>query len=205
MNESMCILGSLYGGNSLYGGSYGPASMSGLYSSPYMTGGFGAHSPYNRLGMGYGNNYGNNSFVQQAESNAQGAFQSVESVVSAVSSISMMLESTYMALHNSFRAVLGVADQFSRLRIQLSQVAATFAVFRFLRWLYRRLMVLIGLRKAGLPDDAWASAMKQTSVEAQQRFPGPEKSSWPLVVFMAITFGGPYLIWRMLKNISGAI
>lgn len=196
-----CVVGSVYGG------SYSPAGMgmTGMYSSPYMTGGFGGYSPYSRIGMGYGmgNNIGNNSFVQQAESNAQGAFQSVESVVSAVSSISMMLESTYMALHNSFRAVLGVADQFSRLRVQLSQVAATFAMVRFLRWLYRRLMVLIGLRKAGLPDDAWSYAMKQTTEEAQQHFPGPEKSSWPLVVFMAITFGGPYLIWRMLKNISG--
>lgn len=177
--------------------------MAGMYSSPYMAGGFGSYSPYNRFGMGYGNNVANSSFVQQAELNAQGAFQSVESVVSAVSSISMMLESTYMALNNSFRAVLGVADQFSRLRVQLSQVAATFAVFRFLRWLYRRFAVLLGLRKAGLPDDAWASAMKQTSVEAQERFPSPDKSSWPLVLFMAITFGGPYLIWRMLKNIAG--
>lgn len=190
---------------SFYGAGYATAGLGGMYSSPYMAGGMGAYSPYSRfgMGMGYGNNMAGSSFVQQAESNAQGAFQSVESMVSAVSSISMMLESTYMALHNSFRAVLGVADQFSRLRVQLAQVAATFAVFRFLRWLYRRLMVLIGLRKAGLPDDAWSKAMKQTSVEAQQRFPGSNKSSWPLVVFMAITFGGPYLIWRMLRNISG--
>lgn len=146
-----------------------------------------------------------NSFVQAAESSAQGAFQSVESVVSAVSSISMMLESTYCALHNSFRAVLGVADQFSRLKVQLSQVAASFAVFRFLRWLYRRLLVLLGLRKAGITEDAWAHALKKSAEEAQDRFPGSQKSTWPLVVFFAITFGGPYLIWKMLRNMAGLL
>lgn len=176
-----------------------------MYSSPFYSGNmYGGYSPYSR--MGYNHSLTDtNSFVYQAESSAQGAFQSVESVVSAVSSISMMLESTYCALHNSFRAVLGVADQFTKMKLQLHHLAASFAVFRFLRWLYRRLMVLLGLRQAGLSEDAWANAVKQSAEEAQQRFPASNKSSWPLVLFFAITFGGPYLIWRMLRNLAGSV
>lgn len=176
-----------------------------MYSSPFMSGmsgGFGGYSPYNRLG-GYGMTNTDNTFSQQAEAQAQGAFQSVESVVSAVSSISMMLESTYCALHNSFRAVVGVADQFSRLKMQLTQVAASFAAFRFIRWLYRRILVLLRLRQAGLSEDAWINAWKKSAAEAQDKFPSQQKSSWPLIVFMAITFGGPYLIWRMISNMTG--
>jgi len=185
-----------------FGGGYG-----GLYSSPFMDTRLGlSHSPFNHLG-GYssinGFNPSTNSIVHQAESRAQGAFQSVQSVVSAVSSVSMMLESTYFALHNSFRAVLGVADQFSKLKLQLTQVATSFAIFRFIKWCYYRLKVLLGLRKAGLSEDAWANAVKKSAVEAQQKFPRHEKSSWPLVAFMAIVFGGPYLLWKMLCNDNG--
>lgn len=191
------VYGAGYGGLTGYGGMGGM----GMYSSPMM-GGYGGYSPYNRMGMGYGQSMGdmNNSFIQMAEASSRGAFHSVESVVSAVSSVSMMLESTYFALQNSFRAVLGVADQFSRLKMQLSQVAASFAVFKFIRWLYRRLLVLLGLRKAGLSDDAWTNALKKSAEEAQDRFPGQKKSSWPLVLFFAIALGGPYMIWRMISN-----
>lgn len=197
--------GSSLGGLGGYGSSFGGLGGYGGMSSPFMSGGFGGgYSPYNRMGAyGMGHN-DNNSFVNQAEASAQGAFQSVESVVSAMSSISMMLESTYCALHNSFRAVLGVADQFTRLKVQLTNVAASFAIFRFLRWLYRRTLVLLRLRQAGLSEDAWVNAWKKSAAEAQERFPSQHKSSWPLVVFMAITFGGPYLIWRMVSNITGA-
>lgn len=191
------------------------AGLGGMYgSSPFTSGGYGmssgygmGYSPYNnRFGAGFNNQMPGdpNSFVQQAESSAQGAFQSVESVVSAVSSVSMMLESTYFALHNSFRAVLGVADQFSKLKTQLTHVAASFAAFRFIRWLYRRLKVLLGLRQAGMSEDMWANAVRKSAVEAQQRFPAQNKSSWPLVLFMAISIGGPYLIWRMLCNMTGS-
>ena len=194
------VVGSMYGG---YGSSFGGmGGLGGMYS-PFMSGGYGGYSPYNRLGAYGMNNTDTNSFVNQAEASAQGAFQSVESVVSAMSSISMMLESTYCALHNSFRAVLGVADQFSRLKVQLTNVATSFAIFRFLRWLYRRMLVLLRLRQAGLSEDAWANAWKKSAAEAQERFPTQHKSSWPLIVFMAITFGGPYLIWRMVSNIAG--
>ena len=191
------FLGYSYGGGlgGSYGGGYG--AMGGMYPS-YMGGNLGmGYSPYNRMGM---NPTNTSSFVNQAEASAQGTFQSVETVVSAVSSISMMLESTYMALHNSFRAVLGVAEQFSRLRIHLTQVATSFAAFKFIRWLYRRVQVLIGLRKAGLAEDAWANAVAKSAAEAQERFPGQQKSGWPFLVFVGLTV---FLLRKIWNFISG--
>jgi peroxin-13 len=63
-----------------------------------------------------------NQFVELAQEGAQPAFQSIESVVQAVSSVSLMLESTYTAVRASFQAVLGVAEQFSNMKLQISQV-----------------------------------------------------------------------------------
>ncbi len=65
-------------------------------------------------------------------------------------SVAMMLESTYSAVYNSFRAVIGVADHFSRMRTQLAQIFSALAVVRTLRWLLRKLLVLLRLREGGL-------------------------------------------------------
>jgi len=133
-----------------YTGGYGYGSSmysSSPYTSPYggyggMSGMYGASRMY---GGGYGN-YGHNSygtdhnFAQLAEQSSASAFQSIESFVGAFGSISAMLESTFHALYSSFRAVIGVADHLGRLR----QILSTLAVFRFFRWVYRRVLYLIG-------------------------------------------------------------
>jgi peroxin-13 len=52
-----------------------------------------------------------------------------------------MLESTLTAFYSSFRAVLGVADQFSRLRTQLYNILGTVAALKTLRWMLHKLAV----------------------------------------------------------------
>jgi peroxin-13 len=100
----------------------------------------------NRMGMGYGASYGQNpmdmepSFSQMADESAASAFQSIESFVSAFGSISAMLDSTFHALYSSFRAVVGVADQLGRVK----QILSALAVFRFFKWVYRRILYLVG-------------------------------------------------------------
>ena len=80
------------------------------------------------------------SFLQIAEESSAPAFQSIDSFVSAFGSISMALESTFHAVYSSFRAVVGVADHLGRVK----QVLSTLAIFRFFRWMFRRIMYLIG-------------------------------------------------------------
>lgn len=51
----------------------------------------------------------------------------------------MLLESTYFALTNSFKAILSVAENIGRLRSTVGQLFSTFALIRFLKWLYRKI------------------------------------------------------------------
>jgi hypothetical protein len=51
---------------------------------------------------------------------SRNAFQSIEAVVSAVASVANMLNSTHNAVFSSFRAVIGVVEQFSILKKQVS-------------------------------------------------------------------------------------
>lgn len=187
--------------------------------SPYgssIYGGLGPHS-YNGYGMGGGmgyNRYQNDDippsqFVQQAEESSRGAFQSIESIVHAFSSVSMMMDATFSAVYNSFRAVLDVANHFSRLRIHFTKVLSAFALVRTLRYLYRRLQRLLGLRADSEVDDLWADSATSTVVSA----PGGagiddpnvnSVKSWPIFLFFAVVLGGPYLIWRLLRSAEGS-
>ena len=88
------------------------------------------------------------SFLRAAEENSRSAFQSIESVVSALTAVSAMFESTYFAVYNSFRAVVGVADQFYRLKTHLTNILSAFALVRFFKYLFRKLLRLIRLGKS---------------------------------------------------------
>lgn len=131
--------GSAFGG---YGGGYGGY---GGYGSGY--GGFGgyggyggSYGGYNRFGMTGGMNPMDPEarFIQLAEASSRPAFQSIESLVSAIGNIAAMLDSTFFALTSSFRAILGVAANFGRLRGVFAQFWSTFAIFRGLTWIYRK-------------------------------------------------------------------
>ena len=190
-------IGSTYSGLG-YGGYSGLGGYGGMYGSS-MYGGYGS---YNRYGYG---DMGQNSFVRMAEENSRQAFQSIEGIVQAFGSVAMMLESTYSAVYNSFRAVIGVADHFSRMRTHFAQIFSAFAVIKTLRWLYRRLLVLLRLREGGLQEDVW-SAAAQTMGEAAAGAKGGDpkiRANWPLMLFFAVIIGGPYLIWKFLSSISG--
>ena len=58
--------------------------------------------------------------------------------------MTMLLESTYFALTNSFRAILNVAESIGKLRSILNQLFSTFALIRFLKWLYRKIVRTTG-------------------------------------------------------------
>lgn len=85
--------------------------------------------------LGYSNQYGyghtEGNFARLAEGlssflmgigcaseSSRGAFQSIEAVVNAVTSVANMLSSTHNAVYSSFRAVIGVVEQFGRLKMQ---------------------------------------------------------------------------------------
>ncbi|WAR24245.1 PEX13-like protein [Mya arenaria] len=203
-----------------YGGGYGGGTYGGygggLYSSPYSSSTYGYGSGMygsSMYGGGYGgygmNRYGQqnefNSFSRMAEESSRPAFQSIESIVGAFSSVSMMLDSTFQAVYNSFRAVVGVADNFSRMKMQFGQIFSAFAIFRTIRYLYRKLLVLLRLRPQGYAEEAWVEAGDTIAQASAGKGPGNGKSSWPVLMFFAIIMGGPWLIWKFLQStFSGA-
>lgn len=208
-----------YGNSSGFGqpmSNYSPYSS---YSSMYSCSPFNSMAPFgnygfnnmNRFNANYGNESGND-FVRIAEESSRQAFQSIESIVQAFGSVSMMLESTYYAVHSSFRAVIGVADHFSRLRQHLAQILSTLAIIRTLKWIIRRLLTFLGVRR--LPNDpeetAWSQASRpdsanniHNSLEADV-LESRSRSSWPIVIFFGVVFGTPWLIWRLLSTITGS-
>ncbi|XP_050356182.1 probable peroxisomal membrane protein PEX13 [Nymphalis io] len=209
-----------YGMNSGYGyggmgGSYGMGYGGGGYGYSGMGGGYGMGMGMG-MGMGGMNSYGGfnrygpmygdieSRFIQMAEDSSRPAFDSIQSVVNAVGSIAMMLENTFFALTSSFRAILGVAENFGRLRSLFAQFWSTFAVVRSLNWLVRKLFVMLGIRTEN-EFKAWAEAVaaSQTgSATPEQRAKG---SSWPILLFFGVIAAAPYIVLKMLNGLSTSI
>lgn len=187
--------------------SYSPygSSMYGGYSPYSYSGGYG-HGGYNRLLPS--EEVAPSRFVQQAEESSRGAFQSIQSIVQAFSSVSMMLDATFSAVYNSFRAVLDVANHFTRLRVHFTRVFSAFALVRTLRYLYRRIQMLLGMRQDVEVEDLWADSAGDVLAAAAVRGVGagtedPRSGtvkSWPIFLFLAVVLGGPYLIWKLLSS-----
>nr|XP_046258076.1 peroxisome biogenesis factor 13 [Scatophagus argus] len=185
--------------------------------SPYGSSIYGGYSPYS-YGGGYGLGYNRLShmeeispsrFVQQAEESSRGAFQSIESIVQAFASVSMMLDATFSAVYNSFRAVLDVANHLTRLRAHLTRVLSAFALVRTLRYLYRRLQRLLGRRSDSEVEDLWADSASDALATSASRGDGggmeeQTVKSWPILLFFAVVLGGPYLIWKLLSSSPGS-
>lgn len=168
------------------------------------------NSPFNSYGNGYGfpglsNDSMNNYFVQMAEESARPAFQSIETFVEAANSISMMLESTYHAVHSSYCAILGVVDHFSRMKQQLISVLSIFTLLRGLRWLCLKLLYLLKIRKIDPSTEAaWSSATRAVAANIETAaVDGAKPSSWPVFVFIGLVLGAPWLILQLLSKSVG--
>ncbi|XP_059055733.1 peroxisomal membrane protein PEX13 [Achroia grisella] len=200
------------GGSYGLGGSYGMGGYGGSYGYGGYGGGYGMGGMGSIGGMGYGgyNRYGGmygdmeNRFIQMAEENSRPAFDSIQSFVNAVGSVAMMLENTFFALTSSFRAILGVAENFGRLRSLFAQFWSTFAVVRSLNWLVRKLMVILGIRTEN-EFKAWAQAVAATQsgvASPEQRARG---SSWPILMFFGVVAAAPYIVLKMMSGLSNSI
>ncbi|XP_013855138.1 peroxisome biogenesis factor 13 [Austrofundulus limnaeus] len=195
-----------------YRPSYSSLSSYSPYSSSFYGGGYSPYPYGSSYGLGAYRHFPHTEdvapsrFVQQAEESSRGAFQSIESIVQAFASVSMMLDATFSAVYNSFRAVLDVANHLSRLRADLTRVLSAFALVRTLRYLYRWLRRLLR-SSGGDVEDLWADSMSDAVPAASSRPDGSKEQSvksWPIFLFFAVVLGGPYLIWKLLSSSSGS-
>ncbi|KAG0237331.1 Peroxisomal membrane protein PAS20 [Actinomortierella wolfii] len=184
--------GSTYGG---YGSYSSPYSRMGMYGSSYSGYGYGGYG-MNRMGMGMNGinpmNPEEMSLMQRMEQGTAPTFQLIESVVGAFGGFAQMLESTFMATHSSFMAMVGVAEQFGHLRSYLGQILSVFALLRWAKSLVYRLLG------------------KKMPVNTQELTPGnfqefqarPRLSKRPIVIFLFAVVGLPYLMGRLIRALS---
>lgn len=149
----------------------------------------GHHAPY---GM---------QMISNANQQIDATFQSIQSIVQAFSSISMMLESTYMAVHSSFRAVMDVADHFVRLKDSLSGVMSIMTIFNTIKWFFRRILYMFNMVSE---DQIWSDSLNRATADIQKGQQsilehGRSQSSWPMLMFLGVAIGAPYMIYQLQK------
>ncbi|GAW11325.1 hypothetical protein ANO14919_006690 [Xylariales sp. No.14919] len=203
------------------------SSYSSPYSSPYSRmggmGGMGGYGYGNYGGYGgYGGMYGGgmyggmsgmmpndpnnpNSLTSRFGNSTQATFQMLEGIVGAFGGFAQMLESTYMATHSSFFAMVSVAEQFGNLRDTLGSVLGIFTIMRWIRTLIAK------LTGRPLPADATALTPAAFARFEGRKTPGsngasgqPKPSRKPLIFFLLAAFGLPYLMSKAIRSIAAS-
>lgn len=158
------------------------------------------YSPFSTVsGYGYGGAPSGDvetRFFRNAEESTRATFRMVETIVQTFSSLTMLLESTYFAIMNSFRAILSVAENIARLRSTISQLFSTFALIRFVKWLYRKLMRVKGQDEMS-NDELW---QKYTNMGKGSN--GFQSSTWSGLLMFSVFIVIPYLIHKISNNIK---
>ncbi|KAL7044399.1 hypothetical protein ACKWTF_001905 [Chironomus riparius] len=204
--------------SSAYGSPYGNNFGYGSFGNGYGSFGMGGYNSFNSFGYGGGfgrPQYGGGNpldpemrFIQMAEESSRSTFQSIESVVSTIGNIATMLDSTYFALTSSFRAILGLAANFSHLRGFFGRFFSTFAIFRSIIWIYKKLLYMIGLSKINPStqinlSEAFKDAEK---VQSNDFFNASQQNSSGLamVLFLTFIFTAPYLIMKLFGSLMNS-
>jgi peroxin-13 len=197
-----------------YGNSFGMGSYGSSFGmNPYGMGGGGmGFNSFGGYGGGFRQGFGNNPldpetrFIQLAEESSRSAFQSIEQVVSTIGNIATMLDSTYFALTSSFRAILGLAANFSQMRGFLSKFFSTFTIFRTIVWIYKKLLYMMGLSKSNPAtainlNEAFKDAEQVNAKDFFHTSTQQNSSGLPMVLFLAFVFSAPYLIMKLFGSL----
>lgn len=91
-------------------------------------------------------------------------------------------------------SVSDVADHFSRVKATFTDILSSITLFRLVRFLYRRARAFLNLTPC---DDAWDTANAENAAKFTQR---RKSRSWPILLFISVVIGGPYLIWKLLSG-----
>ncbi|KAF2459826.1 Peroxin 13, N-terminal region-domain-containing protein [Lineolata rhizophorae] len=178
--------GSMYGGYGGIGGMYGPmGGMGGMYG-PGMGGMPG--DPNNP-----------NSLTQSFSQSTQATFQLIESMVGAFGGFAQMLESTYMATHSSFFAMISVAEQFGQLRHTLGSVLG---IFTLMRWIRTAIAKLTGRPPPASSKELTPTNFASFTGQNPDGSPVARPSKKPFIFFIVTVFGLPYLMSKLIRALA---
>lgn len=115
-----------------------------------------------------------------------------------------------MKIYYYYILVVGVADQFYRLKTHLSGIISALAIIRVLKYFMRRCLRF--LKKAAALasgksidsniNDAWTISKDISDSEKFVKENLKRQTNWPLIMFLGVVLGGPYLIWKILTSIE---
>lgn len=140
------------------------------------------------------------SLTQSFSQSTQATFQLIENIVGAFGGFAQMLQSTYMATHSSFFAMVSVAEQFGTLKQTLGSVLGIFTLMRWIRTAFAKL--------TGRPMPADAMGLTPAGFAAftgklPDGSPAPPKpSKKPFFFFLAAVFGLPYLMGKLIQALA---
>lgn len=138
----------------------------------------------------------NPSLTQTLESTTQHTFALIQSIVQTFTGVAQMLESTFVATHSSFFAMVGVVDQFSQLRNALGSVLGLFGLVRWMR------DVLTGQHSASSLRNEFKDFVGGRPVQGPNGAPAPRPSKKPLIMFLIAIFGIPYAMHRLVRMLN---
>ena len=178
----------------MYGGGYGGmGGMGGMYG-----GGYGGGMYNNGYGMGGPGQ--EQSLTQSFSQSTQATFQIIESIVGAFGGFAQMMESTYMATHQSFFAMVSVAEQFGNLRNTLGSILGIFTLMRWVRTLIAR---LTGRPPPASSQDLTPANFAQFNGSMPDGSPAPPRASKkPFIIFLVTAFGLPYLMGKLIRALA---
>ena len=181
-------MGSMYGGGGMYGSSYG---MGGMYGGGGM---------YGQPPDMYGPNGQDQSLTQAYTQSTQAPFQRIQSLVGAFGGFAQMLESTFMATHSSFFAMVSVAEQFGNLKQTLGSVLGIFTIMRWMRTAAAKL--------TGRPPPASSKELTPANFAAFSGATSPDAparpSRKPFIFFIVAVFGLPYLMTKLIRSLAAS-
>jgi peroxin-13 len=187
--------GGMYGGLGTYGG-MGYGGM----------GSYGGYGGYGMMGNGMGMMGPNGlpldpsagpSLTQTLESTTQNTFALLHSIVQTFGGVAQMLESTFMATHSFFFAMVGVIDQFGQLRNALGSVLGLFGLVRWMKDL------LTGRRStAGGHEMQGEFTDFINGRPVQGSNPQPKANKKLMIVFLVAIFGIPYAMSKLVKLLA---
>lgn len=198
---------SSYGGMGSYGGygGYGGMGSYGGYGMNRFGGGGGMYGPEGGPGEF--------SLTQRMEEGTRATFDVIQSIVGAFGGFAQMLDSTYMATHSSFMAMVGVAEQFGNLKHYLGGI---FSIFALIRWLKRVMYRLTGrtpppelygsVEEEGAEEDSNGALQITENGEVAETTEGEQQGEQrvsqkrPIIIFLALVTGLPYLMYKLIQR-----
>jgi peroxin-13 len=114
-----------------------------------------------------------------------------------------MLESTFTSVYSSFRAVTDVFDHFTRIRSEITALYPLVLLWRFLKYLYHRLLHILHLRRStpGTTEETWSviyNSLQQTTATTNTN---GQSSGLLVALFFVVSFGTPMLMLKFINSI----